>query len=229
MSAPHTRQPSGSFEVNTIGSYVGDLHRELVACFNEYHEAVGCSDRQKMTQLASTIPDLLDKFEKENAPSSANPQWMVAKMRAGWCLAKGEYEEALEWEMAGFEHATSEPDHAETIEGKTKRRSVSASNIADELRRLGRAPEALKWAFLSIELWPTNSINHLVLAMAMYRTGSTIEAEQIMEELVRVADFRNSRDTLATCMAYERELHEMSDLKAVGALLAHVRCGVNNE
>jgi len=217
-AGPH----KASFEANTLAEYVGPLHREIIRYLNDYHEAVEVVDREIMRELDDRVPPLLDEFERTEVQNSPNPQWLRAKMRAGWHVARGEYEQALAFEREGWEYAQAEVERPETREAVAKRRSISASNIADELRRLGRHEEALKWALLSVELWSSNPINHLVLALAMYRSGYHDKAERIIEELLRVADFGSSRDVLANCMRYERELYEMDDLRAVRTLLANV-------
>jgi tetratricopeptide (TPR) repeat protein len=212
-------EPKASFEANTLAEYTGPLHRKLIRYFNDYHEAVEEGDREAMQELDEVVPPLLKKFGESEVQSSPNPSWLKAKMWAGWHVARGEYEQALAFEQEGWEHAQAEIERPETREAVAKRQSVSASNIADELRRIGKHEEALKWALLSVELWSSNPINHLVLALAMYRGGYHDKAERIIEELLRMADFRSGRDILANCMKYERELYEMDNLRAVQALL----------
>ena len=204
-----------SYEVNTLRIATGPCHRRLVDAFNEYHEALDLQDEETMSRLGLEVPVLLDEFDRTESDKSDNPPWLRCKMRGGWHVARGEFEKALVWEVQGFRHAESEPGGPEAA----RRMSVSASNIADELTRLGRADEALEWGRLSIELWPSNAINHLVMAMALYRAGLRDQAEHIIEELRRLADFGNENDVLAKCIAYDRELHEMDDLPAVQQLL----------
>jgi hypothetical protein len=211
-----------SFEVNTLLEPVGPLRRELIASFNDYHEAVASGNQRAMQELNESVPPLLDEFDRTESWETANPRWMQAKMRAGWHVARGKYELALDFERAGWKHAEAEEDRPETREATARRKSISASNIADELRRLGRTREALRWGRLSVELWTSNPINHLVLAMILYRAGYRDAADWILEELRRMADFRSGHDVLAHCMSYERELHEMDDLLSVRRLLTDI-------
>lgn len=217
--ATTSTEPKASFEVNTLAEYAGPLHRKVIRYLNDYHEAVEEGDKEAMQELDELIPPLLKKFQESEAQNSPNPAWLSSKMWAGWYLARGKYEEALGFEHEGWTHACNEIERPETREAIAKRKSISASNIADELRRLGRYEEALTWALLSVELWSSNPINHLVLALAMYRAGHHDKAERIIEELMRTADFRSGRDILANCMRYERELYEMDALNAVQSLL----------
>jgi tetratricopeptide (TPR) repeat protein len=208
-------KPKASFEVNTTGTDTGPIHSQLVRLFNERHDALDRMDEYEMRRLDSIVPDLLNEFERTESHNSANAGWLQCKMRGGWHVAKGEYEEALAWETQGFNHAASEADQVQAA----RRKSVSASNIADQLTRLGRPEEALEWARISIDLWPTNAINHLVMAMALYRAGFHESAEHIIAELLALANFSNENDVLAKCISYERELHDMHDLPAVQKLL----------
>jgi hypothetical protein len=220
MTTTAMGEGKASFEVNTIREWVGPLHRQLIRNFNDRHESLEKDDREAADELDQLVPPLMEEFEATEAPRAENPQWLIWKMRAGWHVARGDYEEALNCEVEGYKHAEAEPDRPETRVATARRRSVSASNIADELRRLGRAHEALKWARLSIELWPSNTINHLVLAMAVYRAGYPAEAGRIIAELLNAVELGDDKDTLANCMAFERELHEMRDLDpAIRSLL----------
>ncbi len=208
--------PKGSFEVNTIGIKTGPLHKKLVTLFNQRHDALARRDVHEMTQLDGIIPQVLAEFDQTESENCENPHWLRCKMRAGWEVAKGDYEAALVWEQEGFDHASAEPDES----AAARRLSISSSNIADELTRLGRPEEALEWARLSIELWPTNAINHLVMAMALYRAGFPESSNHMVEELLATANFDDEGDVLATCMSYEQELHDMSDLPAVQRILS---------
>jgi hypothetical protein len=135
-------------------------------------------------------------------------------------LACGDLNSALQAELKGFGYADEEPSAADGNDtGKNRRKSVSASNIADELWRLGRAAEGLPFAQLSVELWPSNGINYLVLAITAYHAGLKKEADEIFRNLRQVADFKDDTDAIAKCMEFERELHDMTDLPAVRDLL----------
>jgi len=208
-----------SFEVNTIREWLGPIHEELIDRFNDRHETVETGDAEAAAELDREIEPLLIKFEATEAPLSANPGWIASKMRAGWCIARGDYADALEYEKKGYEYAVAEVVTPETQLANAKRKSVSASNIADELRRLGDAEKALEWARLSVDLWPSNAINHLVLAMAVYRAGYPTEAGRLIAELLSSVELDNPRDTLANCVAFEQELHLMTDLEPVQKLL----------
>jgi len=223
MEALAADPKKASYEANTLRTNTGPLHAELVRLYNAIHEAVAEGDGETCRELAQRARALLKAFEETESHKAENSAWLTKKMWAGLHVALGEFEKALAFETEGFRFAQSEPDSPETAQAKARRMSVSASNIADELRRLGRAAEALPWAKLSVELWSSNTINHLVLALALYQAGLTSEADQVIEQLRRVAKFGDARDVLSKCMSYERELHGMDDLPSVRRLFEDMR------
>lgn len=208
-----------SYEVNTLGLEVGSVHKRLLAYFNDMHEARATGDTQTIEDLEEFVPTLLDEFEATECQNTPNPKWLSNKMRGGWNVARGDIEAALEAEMTGYRHANEETSADGDDTAHDRRRSVSASNIADQLWRLGRAEEGMPWAQLSVELWPTNGVNYLVLAIAAYYAGYKTQADQIFRSLQQVADFRDEADLLSKCMIYERELRAMTDLPAVKNLI----------
>lgn len=208
--------PTGSFEANTIGETTGPKHARLLRELNGIHEAVAEGDDYRIKKAKTTVPALLRDFAATESQSHVNQPWLIAKMLAGYHVALGEYPEAIRYEMEGYQHALAEPD---TNEGVCKRRSVSASNLSDQLRRIGQISESLSWGRLSIELWPSNMVNHLVLALAVYQAGHKLEADKILQKLVEFADFDSGTDILANCMAFEAELHEMDDIASVQQLV----------
>jgi hypothetical protein len=166
------------------------------------------------------VPTLLDEFEATECRNTPNPGWLAGKMRGGWNLAKGDINAALQAEMTGFYHADKEPFVSDENDTARKRRkSVSASNIADQLWRLDRATEGLPWAQLSVELWPSNGINYLVLGITAYHAGLKDQADQIFSNLRQVADFKDDQDVISKCMEFERELLAMTDLPSVKSLV----------
>lgn len=212
--------PKASFEANTMRIETGPLHRQLTHDFNNCHEAVAGGDLITVAKLEASIPPLLEQFEKEESARFENPSWLVEKMWGGFYVALGDYVKALEHELRGWDHAIA--DTAPETPEKARRQSISASNIADELLRLGRAKDALPWAQRSVELWSSNPINHLVLAMVYHRAGFHSEADEIVEQLRNAARFGDESDILASCMSYENELHAMTELPAVQRLLADI-------
>lgn len=214
-----TASPKASYEVNTLSLEVGPCHERLLEYYNEMHEARACGDTETIEELERLVPGLLEEFEATECRKASNPGWLSGKMRGGWHVARGDFETALIFEHEGYRCADEEPDREETRIAKAQRKSVSASNIADQLWRLGVAEQGLPWARLSVELWPSNTINHLVLAITAYHAGLREEADQVLGLLRQVARFENERDVLAKCMSFERELHRMTDLPAVQDLL----------
>lgn len=215
-----------SYEVNTLGLKVGPLHERLLAYFNDMHEARAIGDTQTIKELEAFVPQLLDEFESTECRNYPNPGWLAGKMRGGWNVARGKFDAALQAELAGFRYASEEPSAPdENDTARKQRQSVSASNIADQLWRLGRATEGLPWAKLSVELWPSNSINFLVFGITAYHGGYKDQADQIFRNLRQVANLQDDRDAIAKCMGFERELHAMTDLPNVKDLLADM--GVN--
>jgi len=222
MTASDTpARAKASYEVNTLGLHAGPLHVQLLAYYNDMHEAQAAGDTATISRLQQVVPPMLDDFEKTECKTTANPQWLATKMRAGWYVALGDFETALKFERAGYDHAEHERP-GQDIKGRNQRRSISASNVADESWRMGRAAEGLPWALLSVDLWPENSVNHLVLAITAYHAGQKETADKILAELGAIADFTNRRDALAACLTYERELRHMRDLKSVQDLLAEL-------
>jgi len=220
MKGPGTVMAKASYEVNTIGLKVGPLHERLLAYFNEMHEARASGDTQTVGELEVLVPQLLDEFESTECSNTPNPGWLAGKMRGGWNLARGDLNSALQAELAGFRYANEEPSAADGNDTeKNRRKSVSASNIADQLWRMGRAAEGLPFAQLSVELWPSNSINYLVLGITAYHAGFKEQADKIFSNLRQAANFKDDRDAIAKCMEFERELHDMTDLPAVRDLL----------
>jgi hypothetical protein len=220
MKGTGTVMVKASYEVNSLGLKVGPLHARLLACFNEMHEARAEGETQTIEELEVLVPRLLDEFEATECRNHPNPGWLAGKMRGGWNLARGDLDLALQAELIGFRCADEEssaPDGNETP--KNHRKSVSASNIADQLWRMGRAAEGLPWAQLSVELWPSNSINHLVFAITAYHAGLKQQANQIFSKLRQVANFEDDQNVIAKCLEFERELHDMTDLPSVRDLL----------
>jgi hypothetical protein len=209
-----------SYEVNTLALKVGPIHERLLAYFNEMHEARAAGDTQTIEELEVFVPLLLDEFEATECLNSPNPGWMAGKMRGGWNLARGDLDAALQAELTGFRYADEEPSAPDGNDTqKNRRKSVSASNVADQLWRMGRAAEGLAWAQLSVELWPSNGINYLVLGITAYHAGLKNQADQIFRNLRQAADFNDEQDVIAQCMGFERELYTMTDLPAVRDLL----------
>jgi hypothetical protein len=220
MKGIGTVMAKASYEVNTLGLKVGPIHERLLAYFNEMHEARAAGDTQTIEELEVLVPQLLDEFESTECRNYPNPGWLAGKMRGGWNLARGELYAALQAELTGFRYADEEPSAPDGNDtAKKRRKSVSASNIADQLWRMGRAAEGLPWAQLSVELWPSNSINYLVLGITAYHGGLKKQADQIFRNLRQVANFKDDQDVIAKCMEFERELHTMIDLPTVKDLL----------
>lgn len=220
MKGTGTVMTKASYEVNTLALRVGPIHERLLRYFNEMHEARASGNKQTIAELEVLVPQLLDEFESTECRNSPNPGWLAGKMRGGWNLACGDLDAALTAELNGFGYADEEPSAAdENDTEKNRRKSVSASNIADQLWRMGRAAEGLPWAQLSVELWPSNGINYLVLGITAYHAGFKEQADEIFRNLRQVADFEDDQDAIAKCMEFERELHGMSDLPAVRDLL----------
>lgn len=220
MEGIGTVMTKASYEVNTLALKVGPIHERLLAYFNEMHEARAADDTQTIEELEALVPQLLEEFESTECRTSPNPGWLAGKMRGGWNLARGELYAALQAELSGFRYADEEPSSTDGDDtAKKRRKSVSASNIADQLWRMGRAAEGLPWAQLSVELWPSNSINYLVLGITAYHAGFKKQADQIFRNLQEAANFKDDQDAIAKCMGFERELHTMTDLPAVKDLL----------
>ncbi len=224
MKGTGTVMANPSYEVNTIGLKVGPLHERLLAYFNEMHEAQASGDTQTIEELEVLVPQLLDEFEATECRNSPNPGWLAGKMRGGWNLARGDLDAALAAELRGFRYAAEEPSAPDGNDTqKNRRKSVSASNIADQLWRMGRAEEGLPYAQLSVELWPSNSINYLVFGITAYHAGLKNQADQIFSKLREAANFEDDQDVIAKCMEFERELQNMTDLPAVRDLLEEMR------
>lgn len=220
MKGIGTVMAKASYEVNTLALKVGPIHEKLLAYFNDMHEARAAGDTQTIEELEVLVPELLDEFESTECRNSPNPGWLAGKMRGGWNLTRGDLDSALQAEFTGFRYADEEPSAPDGNDTqKNRRKSVSASNIADQLWRLGRAAEGLPWAQLSVELWPSNGINYLVLGITAYHAGLKNQADQIFRNLRQVANFTDDHNVIAKCMEFERELHTMSDLPAVMDLL----------
>ena len=220
MEGIATVMTKASYEVNTLALKVGPIHERLLRYFNEMHEARATGDTQTIEELEEIVPQLLDEFESNECLNHPNPGWLARKMRGGWNVARGDFEAALQAEVSGFRFADEEPSAPDGNDTeKNRRKSVSASNIADQLWRMGRAVEGLPFAQLSVELWPSNGVNHLVLAITAYHAGHKNEADQIFSNLRKIADFKDERDIIARCMEFERELQHMADLPAVKDLL----------
>jgi hypothetical protein len=220
MKGIGTVMAKASYEVNTLRLKVGPIYERLLAYCNEMHEARAAGDTQTIEELEALVPPLLDEFEATECRNFPNPGWLAGKMRGGWNLARGELYAALQAELSGFRYADEEPSSPDGNDtDKKHRKSVSASNIADQLWRMGRAAEGLPWAQLSVELWPSNGINYLVLGMTAYNAGLKKQADQIFRSLRQAADFKDDQDVIAKCMEFERELHTMTDLPAVRDLL----------
>lgn len=220
MKGIETVMTKASYEVNTLALKVGPIHERLLAYFNEMHEASAAGDTQTIEELEVLVPQLLDEFESTECRNSPNPGWLAGKMRGGWNLARGDLDAALQAELSGFCYADDEPSAPDGNDTqKNRRKSVSASNIADQLWRMGRAAEGLPFAQLSVELWPSNSINYLVFGITAYHAGLKKQADQIFSKLRQAANFDDDQDVIAKCFEFERELQNMTELPAVRGLL----------
>lgn len=211
-----------SYETNTLNLKVGFLHEALLAYFNDMHEARATYDLGTMEELEQIVPALLDEFEATECRKTENPLWLACKMRAGWQMARGDFQSALKFELDGYRHADEERASPKDSVARNHRRAVSASNIADQLWRLQRAKEGLTWARHSVELWPANSINHLVLAITAYHAGLKKEANNLLGQLLTIASY-DERNLLFQVMSFERELQIMVDLPNVQNLLKNMR------
>ncbi|HEY6249313.1 MAG TPA: hypothetical protein VI685_05100 [Candidatus Angelobacter sp.] len=222
MDASNTAvDPKASYEVNTIGLKAGPIHQKLLAYYNDLHNARAEGNLVTIEKLEQLVPPLIEEFERTECKATPNPSWLASKMLAGFQVARGDFQSALKFELEGYRHADEEPPIGDA-KARDRRRSVSASNVADEMWRVGRAAEGLEWALLSVDLWPENSINVLVLGICAFHAGLKEKADEIFAELSELADFTNERDTLAACLAYERELRHMQELKSVQKLLAEM-------
>lgn len=220
MKGMETVMAKASYEVNTLELKVGPIHERLLAYFNEMHEARAEGDTQTIEELEELVPQLLDEFEATECRNSPNPGWLAGKMRGGWNVARGDFDSAIEAELSGFRYADEEPSAPDGNDtGRNHRKSVSASNIADQLWRMGRAEKGLPWAQLSVDLWPSNSVNYLVLGITAYHAGLKDQADQIFSNLRQAANFKDDQDVIAKCLEFERELQNMTDLPAVKDLL----------
>lgn len=222
--AKHIVDPTkASYEANTLLIQTGELHAQLLSYLNQTHEAVANGDKPALAEMRKVVPEVLSRFERSECENYENPTWLGNKMRAGWHVALGEFDKAYEYELAGWRAATSEPEMQSNRDTRTKRVSISASNLADQLLRMGRASEALPWAKASVELWPSNTVNHLVFGQVLYHVGMKKQADFVIEQLRQLAQFGDSRDVLSKCMAYERALQDMADLQSVKRLFKDMR------
>jgi tetratricopeptide (TPR) repeat protein len=212
-----------SYEVISLPTGHEPLRQQLTSLFNDYHEARAKGDTERMAQLDATIPVVLDEFERTESRNAENPAWLRRVKRAGWHCARGDEELALEYEMDGWRFANAEPKAGVAPETVARWKSISASNISDALRRLGRYEEAVVWGKVGCELWPSNPIKYLILALALYRVGEREDAERIFKELRKVAAAQDGKNALASCLLYERDLQEMTDLPSVRAMLDDLR------
>ena len=195
-----------SYEVATYPEVVGPQRKEIYRNFNRMHEARRLGNESEIEDLFIIMPVMLDKFEKTESNESHNPKWRRLTTRAGWHLAEGNAELALEYETEGW-NAADEYAEVGNPEHVSKQKAISASNIADELNRLGRYTESVDWAEKSCELWTGNPINHLVLAISLANAGRKEKAAEIFRLLI---DFVNEKGHGALRVAiYEDQLAEV--------------------
>ncbi len=177
----------------------GRIKPKLSALYCDMYEHRSKGDEESFTKVGNLARELLSVFRETESKTLRNPEWNNNVMTAGYHCAKGDYLMALEAELKGW-------DHALTIEQKW----ISALNISDESRRSGAAGEALKWARTAFELNSNSPFSYLLLGQAFYAAGLHDEANEILTQVVELADFHNQKDALASRLMFEREFDEMN-------------------
>lgn len=221
-----TSSSTSSYEVATIKFDLGPIRDKLNSLYNDRHEARRVGDHESERILDIMIEALLREYDRSESLRAFNPLWRQSVMRAGWHNAKGDPEGSLSYDLKGWEYACDSADklHSGTV---ARMKSISASNIADAMLRLNRCKDAVPWARTSVELWRKNPINYLVLAIVLYRSGQTVESEQIFDELKTITLQDDRLTTLTACISYEQELEGMPS-PVVQSLLADAHAMIAN-
>jgi len=214
-----------SFEM-TSSEWAGPRVRAVTDLYNAYHEAVDRGDRKLIEQLDASIGEALDEyFSDPEFTEHPSPDMMRGIMLSGRACARGEYEAALEFELAAM-RATRGPglqlEHPEMAEHYT---AIISYNLSMIYRRLGRLDKAIEAAATAIEIRPSDPLNHLEMVINTAAAGDPDQAEALLQLLADVPEYDRSRnDGFAAALAYEREFHDL-DLPSVRTILDRLKEG----
>lgn len=201
----------GSLTFAARQTFVRPMQRVITAMINDYHQAVADKDTSAQARLRKAILAKLDEFDATGGDGHQYPDWIRPVMRANAHGAFGELEKAVEYELEGARHAQIDMHKA-----------ISANNLSDHYRRLGRMQDAVREAERAFELWPENDGIIVNLALALYKAGRREDAGRIIDRLSRISDLNDPRNILAAHLRFEQEMNEMRDLPEVRALLERV-------
>ena len=209
---------SASYNVSTYPGDRGPLRARLTAICNSAQESRRNYDLGELLALEREFNAVFDQFDREECPRAELPAWRRPVMLAAWRAATGDWAGAFELDQQAWRAACAAENTFPARDRLTQLKALSASNIADELRRLGRLDEAVRWAKLSCELAPEHTGYAFVYALCLARAGARVEADRLFRALLTSCP--GTPGNLAQLVApFEDDLDEISDLPAVAEYL----------
>jgi hypothetical protein len=209
---------SASYNVSTYAGDRGPHRTRLTEICNAAQEARRNGDFEQLPSLEREFHSVFDRFDREECPRAELPAWRRPVMLAAWRCAIGDWAGALELDQQAWHAAGAATDTFPAPLRLTQLKALSASNIADELRRLDRFDEAVQWAKLSCELAPEHTGYAFVYALCLARAGARTEADRLFRAVLSPGE--GAGQNLAQLVApFEDELDEVSDLPAVAEFL----------
>jgi hypothetical protein len=209
---------SASYNVSTYPGDRGPLRARLTEICNAVQEARRSGDLDELPALEREFDVVFEQFDREECPRAELPAWRRPVMLAAWRAATGDWAGALALDRQAWQAACAAEDTFPARERLTQLKALSASNMADELRRLGRLDEAVQWAKRSCELAPEHTGYAFVYALCLARAGARVEADRLFRVLLAPSD--DASKNLAQLVApFEDDLDEISDLPAVAEYL----------
>ncbi|MEQ8850682.1 MAG: hypothetical protein RIB32_02755 [Phycisphaerales bacterium] len=207
-----SRKPSkASLTFAARQTFVRPMQRAITALINDYHQAVADRDEARQEDVRSSILTQLEAFDACDGDGHAYPDWIRPVMRANALAAFGDLDEAVAYELEGAMHAELDMHKA-----------ISANNLSDHYRRLGRHEQAVEQAALAYDLWPENDGIIVNLALALYKAGQRDAAGRIISQLAAASP---EKGILDAHLQFEEEMREMEDLPEVRDLIEQARGG----
>jgi hypothetical protein len=213
---------STSFNVSTYPGDRGPLRSRLTAICNAAQESRRDGDLGRLPDLEREFNAVFDQFDREECPRAELPAWRRPVMLAAWRAATGDWAGALDLDRQAWQAACTAEGTFPSPQRLIPLKALSASNMADELRRLGQFDEAVHWARLSCELAPDHTGYAFVYALCLARAGARHEADRLFGVLFAPAT--EGEQSVAQLVApFEDDLDDVCDLPAVAQYLFGAR------
>src|SRR6476660_3111893 len=139
---PDDQRMSASYNVSTYPGDRGPLRARLTDICNAAQEARRNGELARLPGLEQEFAAVFHQFDQEECLRAELPAWRRPFMLAAWRAAIGDWAGALNLDQQAWQAACHAQSTFPSAERLTQLKALSASNMADELRRLGRFDEA---------------------------------------------------------------------------------------